>query len=249
MIPPSVSPPCSRIRVLAVTTGSKITGRLSGTSRGSGDDQGSFHRTKRGPRGGVNEDLIAEAIGHKGRHRMVDRRGKARPCRALDFMVELSPKVKSVTNAILSYLELMCISSAGHVLQQMFLTKLKAVGRRANFGCSSHVCASPNRDWFREDALVLALSQRVEKDELQYPKATTSFCNLVRTCVSAHKKKTMEDGSHGDDPAGALPSVFGEPASFCAQCARAPALGTEPAPCISSGPQQNRTYRRGVLPS
>ena len=68
----------------------------------------------------------------------------------------------------------------------------------------------------------------------------------MRTCGPVEKKQTVEDGSHGDDPTGTLPSGFRGPASFvqrlfATEYARAPVLGTELEPCRSSG---NRAQRR-----
>ena len=54
--------------------------------------EGQDMRTKRGTRGGVkrllvrDEKHIAKATGQRGRHRLVDRRGKARLRKALDFL-------------------------------------------------------------------------------------------------------------------------------------------------------------------
>ena len=89
-------------------------------------------------------------------------------------------------------------------LNQSLLQRLEAVGRLKSSGCSSHVCTSSDHVWFRKDASVLALSQRVEKNESVH--LGTAKLLLATWCAYSRarlKKKKTVDGSHGDDPTGA----------------------------------------------
>ena len=87
-------------------------------------------------------------------------------------------------------------SVACDVIQPIFLTRVEAVGRSRSSGCSSHVCTPPGRAWFRIDA------SEWRKMNPSTSKQPNHVCNLVRTRVPAHKKNTVKDGSHGDDPTG-----------------------------------------------